>query len=86
VFKRLQNSARDNYVDVIVSRGSFHFWEHRKKSFSEIYRVLKPGRFAFICRVFWENLPMEVAHKIREARQKGGGKPKYDVKETADEL
>ena len=77
---------RDNYADVIVSRGSFHFWEDRKRSFSEIYRILKPGGVAFIGRGFSENLPVEVARKIRERQQKSGGKPKYDVKKTADEL
>ena len=77
---------RDNYADIIVSRGSFHFWENKKKSFSEIHRVLKPGGVAFIGRGFSENLPVEVARKIREEQQKGGGKPKYDVKKTADEL
>jgi len=77
---------RDNYADVIVSRGSFHFWEDKKMAFSEIYRVLKPGGVAFIGRGFSKNLPVEVARKVRKKQQKGGGKPKYDVKKTADEL
>jgi ubiquinone/menaquinone biosynthesis C-methylase UbiE len=77
---------RDNYVDIVVSRGSFHFWADKKKSFSEIYRVLKPGGVAFIGRGFSENLPLEIARKIREKQQKSGGKPRYDVKKTADEL
>jgi SAM-dependent methyltransferase len=77
---------RDDYADVVVSRGSFHFWEDKKMAFSEIYRVLKPGGVAFIGRGFSENLPVEVARKIREGQKKGGGKPKYDVKKTADEL
>jgi len=74
---------KDNYADIIVSRGSFHFWEDKKLGFSEIYRVLKPGGAAFIGRGFSENLPVEVARKVRE-KQKGG--PKYDVAKTADEL
>ena len=77
---------RDNYADVVVSRGSFHFWEDKKRSFSEIYRVLKPDGVAFVGRGFSENLPVEVARKIREEQRKGGGKPRYDVKKTADEL
>ena len=43
---------RDNYADVIVSRGSFHFWENKEQAFSEIYRVLKPGGVAYIGRGF----------------------------------
>jgi len=77
---------RDNYADIVVSRGSFHFWEDKRKAFSEIYRVLKPGGVAFIGRGFSENLPVEVARKVREGQGKGGGKPKYDVQKTADEL
>jgi ubiquinone/menaquinone biosynthesis C-methylase UbiE len=77
---------RDNYADVVVSRGSFHFWEDKKKSFSEIYRVLKSDGIAFIGRGFSQNLPLEVARKVREGQQKGGGKPRYDVRKTADEL
>ena len=34
---------RDNYAEIIVSRGSFHMWDDLKQGLSEIYRVLKPG-------------------------------------------
>lgn len=72
---------RDGYADVIVSRGSYHFWGDRKKGFAEIYRVLKPGGAAYIGRGFPRDLPLETARKIR-ARQGGG--PKYDrTKEAA---
>jgi SAM-dependent methyltransferase len=77
---------RDNYADIIVSRGSFHFWDDKQKAFSEIYRVLKPGGVAFIGRGFSENLPVDVAKKVRDGQSKGGGKPKYDINKTADEL
>lgn len=39
---------RDGYADIIVSRGSFPFWENKKQAFREIYRVLKPGGVAYI--------------------------------------
>jgi len=55
----------DNYADIIVSRGSFQFWEDRIQAFREIYRVLKPGSVAYIGRGFSENLPIETAKKIR---------------------
>jgi SAM-dependent methyltransferase len=74
---------RDDYADIIVSRGSFHFWKDKVQAFSEIYRVLKPGAVAYIGRGFSKNLPVETAHKIRA---KQGGKMKYDVEETANEL
>ena len=74
---------RDNYADIIVSRGSFHFWEDKVQAFSEIYRVLKPGAVAYIGRGFSRNLPVQTAKKIRANRR---GKMKYDVEKTADEL
>ena len=74
---------RDNYADIIVSRGSFPFWRDKTRAFSEIYRVLKPGAIAYIGRGFSENLPVETAKKIRG---KQGGKMKYDPDKAADEL
>ncbi len=74
---------RDNYADIIVSRGSFHSWKDKVQAFSEIYRVLKPGTVAYIGRGFSENLPVPIAKKIR-AQQ--GKKMNYDVEKTANEL
>lgn len=72
---------RDNYADIIVSRGSFHFWPDKTKAFSEIYRVLKPGGVAYIGRGFPRDLPVKTAEKIRAS-----GKLKYDVEKTAHDL
>jgi len=74
---------KDNYADIIVSRGSFHFWKDKQLAFSEIYRVLKPDGVAFVGRGFSKNLPVEVARKVR-ANQRGG--PKYDIAKTEAEL
>ena len=74
---------RDNYADIIVSRGSFPFWQDKTRSFSEIYRVLKPGGVAYIGRGFSRNLPVATAKKIRG---KQGGKMKYNLDKAADEL
>lgn len=68
---------RDNYADVIVSRGSFHFWENKKQAFNEIYRVLKPGGVAFIGRGFARDMPVDVARQVR-GKQKNF--PNYDAK------
>jgi len=38
----------DNTFDLIVSRGSWFFWEDLSKSLSEIYRVMKPGGKTYI--------------------------------------
>ncbi|MEJ2702783.1 MAG: class I SAM-dependent methyltransferase [Sedimentisphaerales bacterium] len=72
---------RDNYADVIVSRGSFWIWKDQKTAFSEIYRVLKPGGIAYIGRGFSRTLPVETARKIRK-----GGRIKYDVDKTESDL
>jgi len=74
---------RDAYADVIVCRGSYHFWKDKGLAFSEIYRVLKPGGVAFIGRGFPETMPVETARAVRE-KQKGG--PKYDIEKSEAEL
>ena len=74
---------RDNYANIIVSRGSYHFWDDKVRAFSEIYGVLKPGAVAYIGRGFSRNMPVETSKKIRA---KQGKKMKYDVEKKANEL
>lgn len=74
---------RDNYADVIVSRGSFHFWENKEQAFSEIYRVLKPGGVAYIGRGFARDMPVDVARLVR-GKQKNF--PDYDAKADAKQM
>jgi len=74
---------RDNYADVVVSRGSFWLWPDKVKAFGEIRRVLKPGGVAYIGRGLSENLPLDVAKTLRGGRGEG---PQYDVAATAEEL
>jgi len=38
----------DNFADLVVSRGSFHFWRDKRRAFLEIHRVLKIGGVGFI--------------------------------------
>jgi len=40
--------AADASFDLVVSRGSYHFWEDLPAAFKEIHRVLKPGSMAYI--------------------------------------
>lgn len=77
---------RDDYADIVVSRGSFQFWEDKQLAFSEIYRVLKPGGVAFIGRGFSKNLPVQTARKVRTEQSKKAKKPKYDLDKTESEL
>ena len=70
-----------NYADIIISRGSFHFWADKKQAFKEIYRVLKPGALAYIGRGFARDMPVEAAKSVR-ARQKK--KMNYDRTEIAE--
>ncbi|MDX9981491.1 MAG: class I SAM-dependent methyltransferase, partial [Lentisphaeria bacterium] len=67
VFADAQNLPfRDNYADVVVSRGTYHFWPDRAAGFREIHRILKPGGAAYIGRGFPPNLPAETARAIRD--------------------
>lgn len=79
---------RDDYANVIVSRGSLQFWENKRLAFSEIYRVLKPGGVAFVGRGFSDDLPVETARKIRATQRKRGegSALKYSVPETEAEI
>jgi len=74
---------RDDYADVIVSRGAYHFWNNKPSAFGEILRVLKPDGVAYIGRGFSANLPAETARKIRA---KQGKKMKYDLDAKTAEL
>lgn len=38
----------DGEADLVVSRGSIYFWESQGKGLREVYRVLKPGGWAYI--------------------------------------
>jgi len=74
---------RDDYADVIVSRGSFWLWGDKVKAFGEIRRVLKPGGVAYIGRGLSANLSPEVAKTVRGGQGEG---PEYDVAATVKEL
>lgn len=54
----------DNSFSLVVSRGSFPFWEDKLSGFREVYRVLKSGGVAFIGGGFGRMLPPEQRGKI----------------------
>ena len=74
---------RDDYADVIVSRGSYWSWADKAKAIAEICRVLKPGAVAYVGRGFSENLPLAVARQIRAEQ---GKNMHYSFKDKAGEL
>ncbi len=56
-----------NHFDLIVSRGSFHFWENKVKAFREIYRVLRPVGRTFIGggdSYLWPHDPLGIVRKM----------------------
>ncbi len=74
---------RSDFADVVVSRGSFHFWPDLQKGLAEIHRVLKPGGVAYMGRGFPQRLPLETAKQIRGEQ---GKTMKYDPAETEQQL
>jgi ubiquinone/menaquinone biosynthesis C-methylase UbiE len=74
---------RDDYADVIVSRGSLQFWPDLSQGVAEIRRVLKPGGVAYLGRGLPERMPLETARKLREGHGEG---PKYDPDQTEQQL
>ena len=74
---------RDNYADIIVSRGSYHFWEDKGLGLREIYRVLKPGGVAYIGRGFARDMPVDIARSIRDNQKNF---PEYDPQADAVQL
>ncbi|MFP4379771.1 MAG: class I SAM-dependent methyltransferase [Candidatus Sumerlaeia bacterium] len=74
---------REDYADIVVSRGTFQFWSDQEAAFSEIYRVLKPGGVAYIGRGLPDAMPGEDAQALRK---KHGSGPKYSVSDTEARL
>ncbi|MBN2000100.1 class I SAM-dependent methyltransferase [candidate division KSB1 bacterium] len=68
----------DDSVDLIVSRGSFIFWDHTAKAFKEIHRILKPGGVAFIGGGFGRSISPEkrafINRKVDQAGFRDCGK------------
>ena len=66
----------DESVDVVVSRGSFYFWEDRVQGLREIQRVLRPGGKAMIGGGLGSGYPewarREFIRKKRESAVAGG--------------
>ncbi len=70
---------KDNFADLIISRGSIFFWEDLIKAFNEILRVLKPGGKTYIGGGFGNDelkkaIFKEMAKENKSFSKKGKGK------------
>jgi SAM-dependent methyltransferase len=62
----------DASSDLIVSRGSFLFWENTAQGFREIYRVLKPGGVAFVGGGMGRSISPEEKEAIKRKVEQAG--------------
>ena len=53
-----------DFAELIISRGSIFFWKNKETCFKEIYRVLKPGGWAYIGGGFGSG---ELKNKIKQS-------------------
>lgn len=66
----------DATFDLVISRGSFLFWDDKVKGFAEIHRVLKPEGRAYIGGGMGRRMPLAVLQNIKaemKARNVGPG-------------
>ncbi len=66
----------DESVDVVVSRGSFYFWQDRAKGLREVRRILRPGGHAMIGGGLGRNYPewarREFINRKRKSADRNG--------------
>jgi len=77
---------RDNYAEMVVSRGPIQFWGSLRGAIAEDNRVMQHRGGAFIGRGFPEKLPVKTAREIRSQQHKKESFPKYDVATTARDM
>ena len=73
---------KSSYADLVLSRGAYQFWPSLEQGVKEIYRVLRPGGWAFIGRGFPPTMPEEEVRALLEKKLAGG--PTYDPAADAD--
>ncbi|NTU57512.1 MAG: class I SAM-dependent methyltransferase [Chlorobiaceae bacterium] len=64
----------DRSIDLVVSRGSIFFWEDQQHGLSEVFRVLRPGGWAYIGGGFG------TIELLREIEQLRAGDPEWNRK------
>jgi ubiquinone/menaquinone biosynthesis C-methylase UbiE len=65
---------KDNFADLVISRGCLPFISNKAQFFREAYRILKKGGVTFIGGGFGRNLDPSVVRKIQEKLQPAWGK------------
>lgn len=74
-WKAFQGSANEIPLlseshNLIVSRSSMHMWDNLQQCWYEMYRVLKPGGFAFLGRGYGPDLPDKIRREVKVNRKK----------------
>ncbi len=59
----------DNFANLIVSRGSFWFWDNKAQGLKEIYRVLKNGGIGFVGGGLGRDLPERYRKPLVKERE-----------------
>jgi len=75
-----------NFADLIISRGSFIFWEDKVKALKEIYRILKPGGVAFVGGGLGKLLPEKERIRIKEIMEKDNIGPPKNLEVSIEEM
>ena len=80
----------DEYVDLVISRGSLWFWEDQVKGLQEINRILKPGGIAFVGGGVGRYTPPTMRRRLqgkgRRKQMETGGKGSFLKGAGLDEL
>ncbi len=61
---------RDEYADLVVSRGSIFFWPDQLAGVKECYRILKPGGVAYVGGGFSRILDPEIREPLARWKQR----------------
>jgi len=65
----------DNFVELVISRGSLWFWKDQVKGLKEINRILKPGGVAFVGGGLGRYIPSTMRKRLQ-----GKGRKKLEKK------
>jgi len=57
---------KDDFADLVISRGSYPFWKDKVAAFKEILRILKPGGVAYVGGGLGSLIPDEERTRIRD--------------------